>query len=124
MKVEPSSAGFTLVEVLAALAVFSIAAVGLSQSVGETTRGAAHMESRFLASIVADNQIIDAMIDPNPLPLGSTTGTSTQRGRSFEWVRLVAPTGRPDVISISVSVQDPETEQVLARLEALKRSQR
>ena len=50
MRHKASQAGFTLVEVLAALAVFSIAAVGISQSAGETTRGAAHMEAKFLAS--------------------------------------------------------------------------
>ena len=123
MKNIASQAGFTLVEVLAALAVFSIAAVGLSQSAGETTRGAAHMEAKFLAGIVADNQLVEATIDPNTLPLGSTSGSEIQRGQTFSWIRLIVPTERPDVIAISVTVQDPETEQVLARLETLKRVQ-
>ena len=117
-----SQSGFSLVEVLAALAVFSIAAIGLSQSTGEATRGAGHMEARFLAGIVADNQLVEAMIDPAPLRPGAATGTEIQRGRTFNWTRLIAPTSRSDVMSIRLTVTDPETEQVLAELEALKRS--
>ena len=117
-----SQSGFTLVEVLAALAVFSIAAIGLSQSTGEATRGAGHMEARFLAGIVADNQLVEAMIDPAPLRPGASTGTEIQRGRSFNWTRLVARTDRADIVSISLTVTDPETEQVLARLDVLKRA--
>lgn len=118
-----SQSGFTLVEVLAALAVFSIAAIGLSQSTGEATRGASHMEARFLAGVVADNQLVEAMIEPEPLQPGALTGTEVQRGRTFNWTRLVAPTSRADVVSISVTVSDPDTEQVLAQLDALKRSE-
>lgn len=115
-----AQSGFTLVEVLAALAVFAIAAIGLSQSTGESTRGAAHMEARFLAGIVADNQMVEAMIDPAPLRVGAITGTAIQRGRSYNWTRLVAPTERRDVIAVSITVSDPNTQQVLAQLEALK----
>ena len=114
--------GFTLVEVLAALAVFSIAAIGLSQSTSEATRGAGHMESRFLAGVVADNQLIEAMTDPALLRPGAATGVEIQRGRSFNWTRLVAPTDRSDLMSVRVTVSDPETEQVLAEIEALKRT--
>ncbi len=116
-----SQSGFTLVEVLAALAVFSIAAIGLSHSAGETTRGASHVEARFLASIVADNQLVEAITDPAPLPPGAATGTVLQLGRTFNWTRLVAPTNRADVVSVTITVEDPETLQVLARLESLKR---
>lgn len=116
-----SQSGFTLVEVLAALAVFSIAAIGLSQSAGETTRGASHMEARFLAGIVADNHLVEAMRDPQPLRPGAETGTEIQLGRSFNWTRIVGPTSRDDIVSVSVSVENPETKQVLAKLEALKR---
>ena len=123
MRHKASQAGFTLVEVLAALAVFSIAAVGISQSAGETTRGAAHMEAKFLASIVAENQLVEITIDPNSPQLGSASGTEIQRGRTFNWIRQIVPTERPDVIAISVTVQNPETEQVLARLETLRRVQ-
>ena len=118
-----SQSGFSLVEVLAALAVFSIAAIGLSQSAAEATRGTSHIEARFMAGIVANNQLVEAMIDPDPVSVGAVTGTEIQRGRTFNWTRLVAPTSRGDVVSMSVTVSDPETEQVLAQLDTLKRVQ-
>lgn len=124
MSQKRSQSGFTLVEVLAALAVFSIAAIGLSQSTGEATRGSRHMEAKFLAGVVAENRLIEAVVDPAPLVAGAKTGTDTQRGRQFDWTRLVGPTSRPDVVSISVTVQDPATEQVLVRLDVLRQVKR
>ena len=118
-----SQLGFTLVEVLAALAVFAVAAIGLSQATGETTRGANHTEAKFLAGIVAENQMVEAFIDPNPLSAGAKTGTSVQRGRTYNWTRLLGPTARADVATISITVEDPQTGQVLARLDALRRIQ-
>ncbi|HBF90939.1 MAG TPA: hypothetical protein DDX09_07205, partial [Hyphomonas atlantica] len=53
--------GFTLVEVLVALGVFSIAAMSLAHLGNETLVGARHVDQRFLATVEADNQIAEIM---------------------------------------------------------------
>ena len=59
MAAKPTSSedGFTLVEVLAALAIFSVSILGLISSIGHATRTATEIELRTLAGIVAENRI-------------------------------------------------------------------
>ncbi len=122
MDERPSEQGFTLVEVLAALAVFSIAAIGLSQASSETVSGANHAEAKALAEIVAENQLAEALIISGELPIGARTGEAVQRGRLFSWTRLIDVSTRPDLQTISLTVEDMETGQVLVRLQTLKRT--
>lgn len=114
------SGGFTLVETLAALAVFSIAAMGLISMTGNATRSARHLETRFLAQVVAENAMADAISDPRPMERGVETGGERQRGRDFEWTRSVADTGRDGLVSVEVAVRAAGEAQVLAQLQALK----
>jgi len=113
--------GFTLVEVLVALAVFAIAAIGLIQVSSETVTGARYAESRVLAEIVAENQMAEAVLLRGDLPVGAATGRSVQRGETLEWTRLVGPSTREDLLSISITVTAAEGGQVLTRLESLVR---
>ncbi len=117
-----SDQGFTLVEVLAALAVFSVAAIGLSQASGETVRGTRHIEAKSLAAIVAENQLAEALLAPGRLPDGVLSGQAVQMGRSFDWTRLVGPSPRADLQSVRLTVTDPATGQVLAESELFRRA--
>lgn len=123
MKPDQSESGFTLVEALAALAVFSVAAIGLARATGDTARSASHLEAKLLASIVAENQMVEAFSDPRPLRAGITNGEAVQLGKSFNWVRLVGSTNRDDVISITITVLGQD-ENTLAELQSLKRRRR
>lgn len=111
--------GFTLVEVLAALGVFSLAAMALIRLSAESTRAAAHMETRFAAEIVADNILIDRVIDRAPLGGGIDSGASAVRGRELDWTLTVTPTGRERLFAIAVTVSEPETAQVLVERRTL-----
>jgi len=71
--------GFTLIEVLAALAIFSVSILGLISSIGHATRTATDIELRTLAGIVAENRIAVFRSE-----CGGTVGTvndAIQRGR-------------------------------------------
>ena len=56
--------GMTLLEVIVALAVFSSAAVSITKSLGEQMANMPILESRTLAQWVADNQMVDARLEP------------------------------------------------------------
>lgn len=113
--------GFSLIEVLAALGIFSIAAMGLIVLNSNLSRSARHLEARFLAQIVAENTMTDAMTGDEPLVIGITTGSEVQRRRRLSWTKTVGPTERQDLLLLEVSVTDPATGQILARLRALRR---
>jgi len=99
--------GFTLVELLVALAVFSLAAVALLNLAGENTRSAARVETRTLGGVVAENLAVEAMITPQ-LPQGQTSGAAPLAGRSWRWTRTVVPTDDPDLLRIDIRVNTGE----------------
>jgi type II secretion system protein I len=115
-----SQSGFTLVEVIAALGVFSISAIGLIHLSSETTIGARQVDLRALAEIEASNRMADAMTLPPPVSTGVIAGDATQRGRTFDWNRTISPTQEAGLYLIDVTVSAPETGQVLAHVQALR----
>ena len=114
-----SERGFTLAEVLVALVVFSIAAIGLAHLVTETTAGAGHTRSRALAGIEADNRIVEAVSEPGILQAGTMTGRSTQRGELLEWTRRIDLRGEDGLAGVQVTVTDAVTGQQLVQRETL-----
>ena len=62
---DPARQGFSLVELLVALAVFSLAAMALLNLSGENTRSAARVEDRTLGGVVAENLAVEAAVTPD-----------------------------------------------------------
>src|SRR3546814_11896301 len=54
--------GFSLIEILVAMAVFSLVALALLNLAGENTRSAVVIEERVLAGVVSDNRAGEAML--------------------------------------------------------------
>lgn len=106
--------GFTLVEVLVALVVFSVAAISLAHLTTETTAGARHTRMASLARIEADNLIVSAAIDPALLQAGERSGMSVQRGQQFDWTRRIELHNGGRLASVEVTVLDGQTGQKLA----------
>ncbi|TFW10929.1 type II secretion system protein GspI [Brevundimonas intermedia] len=100
-------AGFTLIEMLVALAVFALAAMALLNLSGESTRSAARVEARTLGGIVAENVAAEAIIAPS-LPVGETSGQTTLGGQVWRWRRVVSGTEVPGVGRIDVRVANDE----------------
>ena len=83
----PSEAGFTLVEMLVALAIFSLAALALLRLEGATVSNTARLQDQALARIVAQNLAVETMTDPVPPAFGRQSGTVVNGGRNWTWVR-------------------------------------
>lgn len=99
--------GFTLVEMLVALAVFSLSALALLNLAGENTRSAARVETRTLGGVVAENLAVEAMIAP-ALPEGETSGRVSLAGRQWGWTRSVVATDDPSLQRIDIRVVSEE----------------
>ena len=103
----PNRHGFTLVELLVALAVFSLAAMALLNLSGENTRSAARVETRTLGGVVAENLAVEAVTAPS-IGEGNTTGQIDLAGRPWRWTRTVVPTDDPDLLRIDIRVATAE----------------
>ena len=101
--------GFTLIEVLAALVIFSVAIIGLIQAGAQSTRTVTALESKLLAGIVADNQII--LTRSRPVTLGIRTGTATQMSQTFTYRIETRTTDAPNFFRITVIVRRADAEQ-------------
>lgn len=96
--------GFTLLEMLVALAIFSLAGLALVRLQAVSVRTAGDLDARVLAEITARNLAYETMTDPNPPVRGETSGEVVNGGRSFGWTRVVAPADDQRILTITVRV--------------------
>ncbi len=101
-----TESGFTLIEMMVALAVFSLAALALVRLEGATLRNAAEIETRTFAQIVANNIAVDALTDPVSPPFGKSEGVADNGGRKWRWVRTATRTADVRIVRIDISVAD------------------
>ena len=116
---ETTDGGFTLIEIMVALAVFSLAVLALLRLETATIRGAAVLDDSLLAGLVARNVANDAVSDAQPPVAGRTTGSEVNGGRSWAWVRQVRPTGNASIVRIDVAVAN-RTGQIVGRTTAIR----
>ena len=100
-------AGFSLLEVLIALAVFGLAALALLNLAGENTRSAARVEARTWGGVAADNLAVEATLAPT-LPEGVTTGSTRLAGRDWRWTRTVIAAGVGGMQRVDIRVSGDE----------------
>jgi general secretion pathway protein I len=108
--------GFSLLEVLVALAVFSMGALALLNVVGEGARNQSAADARALARIIAENRMVEVMAADVPPSPGLASGEEEAMTRRFAWDQSVAPTENPAILRIDVRVRRIEGTQTLAEL--------
>lgn len=100
----PAANGFTLIEMLVALAIFSLAALALLRLGGATAANSARLQDQALAGIVARNLAVETLSDPAPPAFGTAAGAVLNGGRRWRWTRAVqrSPEARIQQIEIRV----------------------
>ena len=110
-------AGFTLVEVLVALAIVSIALLAALRASGQATNAASELRLRLFAGWVAENRLAEHRARGDWLPLGVGRGTQSQGGVELAWREEVIATPNPAFRRVDVFVSAPaEESRTLARL--------
>ncbi len=98
----PRQLGFTLIEMLVALSVFSIAALALLRLDGFAIATTADLDSRLIAQLVVQNEAALIATDPGPVVRGATSGGVTNGGRVFGVQRTITPTDDQRLVRIDV----------------------
>ncbi|MBB1089346.1 type II secretion system minor pseudopilin GspI [Lysobacter sp. SG-8] len=114
--------GFSLLEVLVALAVFGLVVLGLLNLGGESSRAALIAEERVLAGIVAENRAIEALLaDATELQAmaAATTGVERMGDRDWHWRRRLGP-AEGGLLRVDVDVTSPGSGQVIAERHLLR----
>lgn len=103
--------GMTLLEVLVALMVFSIAAVAITKSLGEQMANMPILEERTLAQWVASNEMVNAKLETGFPATGKKDGRVELAGRDWYWRKEVIKTTDDDFRMIRISVSDDDRYQ-------------
>lgn len=112
-----NSRGFTLIEVLVALAVLAISLAAVINSVSANTGNAAHLRDRTLAHWVAMNKVAEVQASAVFPDTGVTKGEALMGERAWLWTMTVAATADPNVRRLDVAVRARESDkQPLASL--------
>lgn len=96
--------GFTLLEMLVALALFSLAALALVRLQGVTLHTAADLDSKAMAQIVARNLMVEVQTDPAPPSMGEEEGEVENGGRRWHWSREVKATDDRRLLQVALTV--------------------
>lgn len=111
--------GFTLVEILVALAILAIALAATTRAASLATDNARETRSRLLATWTAANRVADLRARQAFPPPAVTTSTVEQGGLSLVVEETVADTPNPTLRRIDLAVSDArEPGRVLSKLTA------
>lgn len=113
--------GFTLLELLVALAVFSIAALALLRLDAVAVATATDLKAREGAMLVAENEAARIATDPAAPPLGNAGQRVVNGGRTFLLGVGVTPTPDPRLLRIDLAVRG-EDAPGLVRLTFIRRA--
>jgi general secretion pathway protein I len=116
--------GFSLIEMLVALAIFGLAVLGLLNLAGESTRTALVIEERVLAGVVADNVAVDAMLADLAALDADAGGSDTLGGVDWRWTRTVSATEDPGMLRIDVAVMPAHEDRIAAGLSLFREGAR
>lgn len=109
--------GFTLLEVLVALVVLSIALTAAIALGTHNADNAARLEAKTLAHWVAMNEVAELQLTKPAPPAGVHEGNETMLGRDWYWRAKVANTDDAYVRRLTVEVRRrPHAKDVLAVL--------
>lgn len=112
--------GFTLLEVMVALAIVALGMMAVHAQLYRYTVGAAIIENKVLASWIASNRIAELSVAPQWPPFGETTDEVDYARRVWVWRARISETPVENLrrVDVSVALAD-QPEQVLHSVSGL-----
>lgn len=109
--------GFTLIEVLVALAVVTISLAATLRAAATGADNSLALRERTLARWVAENELARLRLQPALPPPGTSSGESRQAEQAFVWQAEVIETPNPNFRRILVRVRTPESASFVAEVQ-------
>lgn len=109
-------AGFTLIEVIVALAVLAIALAAVMHAISQAVDISASLRDRSIALWVAQDRLALHRMRRDWPAISNIEGTTEMAGEVWRWREKVVTTPVADLRRIEVEVRDATGEDVLVRL--------
>ena len=96
--------GFTLLEIMVALAIFSLAALAMVRLQGYSVRSTANLGDSSMAWQVARNVAVEILSNPAPPTLGETRGEELNGGQNWRWTAKASATDDSRLVTVEIDV--------------------
>jgi len=103
-KFGPLRNGFTMIEIMVALAIFSLAALAMVRLQGYSVRSTANLGDGSLAWQVARNVAVDILSNPAAPILGKSNGEELNGGQNWRWTADTSRTDDARLIKTEITV--------------------
>ena len=115
--------GFTLLEVLVALAVLALAMGATIKAAGDFTGNQVYLRDRTLATWVARNVLVQHQLDAAWPDVGERKGTMEMGRREWRWLARFSQTDEEALrrMDVEVGPLESEDEEILATLSGFLR---
>ncbi len=97
--------GFTLIEVVVALAIVAVGMFAVFKTIGDTISNISYLRDRSLAAWIADNRITEIRLSGEYPSVDKTEGELDYAGRHWHWVATVSQTPVDGLRRIDVRVR-------------------
>ncbi len=99
-----TQSGFTLLEVMVALAIFALAALAIIRLQAFSIRSASDVVSHDLAWQVARNRAAELLSNPAPPALGQSSGREVNGGIGYQWTQNIRRTDDARLVRVDIIV--------------------
>ena len=97
--------GFTLIEVMVAVAVVAIGMFAVFKTIGDTAGNIVYLRDRSMAEWIADNRITEIRLSGEYPSVDKTEGEIDYAGRNWHWVAVVSQTPVEGLRRIDMAVR-------------------
>jgi len=102
--------GFTLIEILIALAVLAVAMGSIIKAVSDYTGGLSHLRDRTMATWVARNVLNEFQMKTEWPSAGQRKGNMDMGQHEWRWVARISQTDEPELRRLDVEVLSPDDD--------------
>jgi general secretion pathway protein I len=110
------AAGFTLIEVMVALAIAALSLAAVAASVSQMIEAGSTMQERTYASWIAQNKIAEMRLANTQPEVSETNGELEFAELEWGWRAIVSETGVEDLYRVDVEISYAGSDAVLRRV--------
>lgn len=108
LHIKPKMSGFTLVEMLLALAIFAYASASILGVISQSANNVGQLQQMTFASWVAQNRLVELQVEKTWPPRQNQKGEAKMAGVTWFWRQTVVETADSKMRSVTVSVYETE----------------
>ncbi|MCP5380955.1 MAG: type II secretion system minor pseudopilin GspI [Kordiimonadaceae bacterium] len=121
LKAASAQDGFSLLELLVAIAILSLAVIPMMATQSTAIRSSSHLNEKEIARFVAENALTELSISEIPPEPGMRQGTENQAGFDYTWQAVISRIPNQPLMTIMLSVNREGSTDTLYRLNGFRK---